>query len=367
MLSFVLWVVIPLVATGWYLFTVAHDQFASKVGFAVRTEEVGSTLAFLGGVAGLSGSSSSDTDILYEYIQSQQMVRAVSARLDLREIYTVPGDPVFALGEDARIEALWTYWQRMVKVFYDRGSSLIEVRVLAFDPADATAVATTIFDESSAMINTLSTIARADATRYAEGDLQRAQERLKQARQATTAFRNRTGMIDPLADIQGQMGVVNALQSQLADELVSRQTLLDAATSVSDPRVTQLDGRIEAIRKQVVEQRSQFGGSVNGLVGSAADQVSGDAAYATLLEEYEGLEMDREFAEKSFLAALAARNDAMAKAQRQSRYLASYVAPTLAQTAEYPRRFVLMFTIGGFLLISWSIAAMIYYSLRDRR
>ncbi|WP_246107479.1 sugar transporter [Puniceibacterium confluentis] len=368
-LTFVLWVIAPLCAAGWYLFTVAHDQYASQVGFSVRTEEVSSAIELLGGITELSGSSSSDTDILYEYIQSQQMVRAVGARLDLRDIYTVPDDPVFALGEDARIEALADYWQRMVKVFYDRGSGLIEVRVLAFDPGNATAVATAIFDESSAMINKLSTIARADATRYAEEELERARERLKVARQATTAFRNRTGIIDPKADIQGQMGVVNALQSQLAEALVARQTLLDGATSAADPRVTQLDGRIEAIRKQIAAERSQFGGAAGAIAGTGAAvrDGPGDAAYSTLLEEYEALEVDREFAEKSFLSALASRDASVAEAQRQSRYLASYVAPTLAETAQYPRRFVLMAIIGGFLLISWSIGAMVYYSLRDRR
>lgn len=367
MLTFLLWVMIPLAATGWYLFAFAKDQYASKVGFSVRTEEVGSSLGFLGGLTELSGSSSSDTDILYEYIQSQQMVRAVNARLGLRDIYIVPDDPVFALGEDARIEALAKYWQRMVRVFYDRGSGLIEVRVLAFDPVDATAVAAAIFDESSAMINQLSAIARADVMRYTEEELARAQERLKTARQATTAFRNRTGIIDPKADIQGQMGVVNALQNQLAAGLVARQTLLDGATSTNDPRVTQLDGRIAAIRKQIAEERSQFGGVGTDIAGVGASVDVGDAAYSTLLEEYESLEVDREFAEKSFLAALAARNAAVAKAQRQSRYLASYVAPTRAETAQYPRRFVLMAIIGGFLLISWSIGTMIYYSLRDRR
>ncbi len=364
-LTFVIWVIAPLCVTGWYLFAVAQDQYASQVGFSVRTEEVGSAIELLGGITELSGSSSSDTDILYEYIQSQQMVRAISARLNLRDIYAVPGDPVFALGEDARIEALSTYWQSMVKVFYDRGSGLIEVRVLAFEPADATAVATAVFDESSEMINKLSTIARADATRYAEEELLRARERLKEARQATTAFRNRTGIIDPQADIQGQMGLVNALQSQLADVLVSRQTLLDSGTSASDPRVTQLDVRIEAIRKQIAAERSEFGGTGSG--PSERGGMTRDAAYSTLLEEYEALEVDREFAEKSFLSALAARDASVAEAQRQSRYLASYVAPTLAETSQYPRRFMLMAILGGFLLVSWSIGTMIYYSLRDRR
>ncbi len=354
-LSFVLWVVTPLVVAAWYLFAIAEDQYASRVGFSVRTEDVSSAVELLGGITELSGSSSSDTDILYEYIRSQQMVRAVSEELPLREIYEIEGDPVFSLGEDARIEALWKYWQRMVKVFYDSGSGLIEVRVLAFDPQDAQAVAQTVFDESSQMINELSAIARADAMRYAEEELARSEARLLKARQATTEYRNRTGIIDPEADIAGQMGVVNALQQELAGALVERGTILES--NPSDPRLADIERRIRSIRGQIQAERSQV----------REDSEGGNNAYSALIAEFEALRADQEFAEKAYLSARAARDSALAEAQRQSRYLASYVEPTLAETAEFPRRFVLLGLIAGFLFVTWAIGTMIYYSLRDRR
>lgn len=353
-----LWVLAPLGGAGWYLYTVARDQYASHVGFSVRTEEIGSAIELLGGITQLSGSSSSDTDILFEFIQSQQMVRAINAELDLVRIYSAPEDPVFGLGDDTRIEALADYWQRMVKVFYDRASGLIEVRVVAFDPTDAQTVARTIFDTSSDMINQLSTIAREDATRYAEEELERAQNRLKTTRQATTAFRNRTRIVDPSADIQGQMGLLNSLQAQLAAAIIERELLLESAGD-TDPRVVQANRRIEVIRNQIDLERGQFGGG--------AGQGGGDQAFSRLLEEYEALEVDREFAEKSFLSALAARDASRAEAQRQLRYLASYVEPTLAETPQYPRRIELLLIIGGVLFLTWSIGVMIYYSLRDRR
>ncbi|WP_223163091.1 sugar transporter [Roseivivax sediminis] len=361
-LSFLLWVVGPALFCAFYLFAIAHDQYASRVGFSVRTEEVGSAVELLGGITELSGSSSSDTDILYEFIQSQQMVRGLAEELPLREMYSVDGDPYFTLGEDARIEALWRYWQQMVKVFYDRGSGLIEVRVLAFDPEDAQTVAAAIYDQSSQMINQLSTIARADAMRYAEEELERAEDRLREARQATTAFRNRTGIIDPQADIQGQMGVVNALQQQLAEALVERATLLESNSS--DPRVADIDRRIRAIRGQIADERSQLG-QESGAEGTQTGP--NGQSYSGLLEEYEALQADLEFAEQAYLSSRAARDGALAEAQRQSRYLASYVQPTLAETPEFPRRWVLLGMVAGFLFITWVIGTMIYYSLRDRR
>lgn len=357
LLSFLLWVVLPVIVAAFYLHGVARDQYASHVGFSVRTEEIGSAVELLGGITELSGSSSSDTDILYEFVQSQQMVRTVNEQLDLRAIYIREGDPVFTLGEDARIEALSSYWQRMVKVFYDRGSGLIEIRVLAFEPADAKAIAETIFDESSAMINRLSAIARADATRYAEEELARAEERLKSANQSLTAFRNRTQIVDPLADVQGQMGLLNSLNGQMATAQIDLELLLDNS-SEDDPRVQQARRKITAIQKLIDEERARFGGQ-----GS----VAGGAQFSELLEEYQALEIERQFAEKSYLSALTARDAAVAEAQRQSRYLATHIAPTLAETPEYPKRGLLVLMVAGFLFVSWAIMVMIYYSLRDRR
>ena len=226
--SFLLLVVAPLGGAGWYLYTVADDQYASHVGFSVRKEEVGSAVELLGGITDLSGSSSSDTDILYEFIQSQQMVRIIDKRLNLKEIYHNPDDIIFGLGDDGRIEALSSYWGRMVKVFYDSASGLIEIRVLAFDPAHARAIAQAVFEESSRMINDLSTIAREDATRYAREELDRGVERLKAAKAAMTAFRSRTRIVDPLADIQGQTGLLNSLQEQLAAASAVRTSTLSS-------------------------------------------------------------------------------------------------------------------------------------------
>ena len=149
LLSFVIWVLVPTGGVAVYLYTVAKDQYASHVGFSVRKEEVGTAMELLGGISALSGSSSTDTDILYEFIRSRQMVRLVNDRLDLQSIYTMSGDPFFSLGTDTRIEALVDYWKRVVNVYYDNSSGLIEVRALAFRPKDARAITQIVFEEKA--------------------------------------------------------------------------------------------------------------------------------------------------------------------------------------------------------------------------
>ena len=111
------------------------------------------------------------------------------------------------------IEDLVSYWQKMVKVHYDSSSGLIELQTHAFRPEDALAISEAIMARSTVMINNLSAIAREDATRYVREELEEAVERLKTAREAITRFRSETRIVDPQADVQGQMGLLNSLEA----------------------------------------------------------------------------------------------------------------------------------------------------------
>ncbi|MEM5476116.1 sugar transporter [Pacificibacter sp. AS14] len=351
-------VAFPTITSALYLFAIADDQYHSTVGFSIQKKDETSPVELLGGITSLAGSATSDADILYEYIRSQEMVEAIDARLDLRSIYSKPTfDPVFAFAPEKMIEDLIDYWQRVVRIYYDSSTGLIELEVLAFTPEDATAVTQAIFEESSRLINEISDVAREDITRYADEELDIAVERLKVARQALTEFRSRTQIVDPSADIQGQMGLLNTLQAQLAESLIDMDILADN-TRVGDTRLDQAKTRIEVIRARIAEERNKLGvGDTSGREGS----------YATLVSEYERLIVDREFAEASYTAALMGYDAAVSDARQQNRYLAAYIKPTKAQSSQYPRRYAIVALIGLFSFLMWSIVTLVYYSIRDRR
>jgi len=356
--GFLFMVLAPTSLVGWYLYERAADQYASTLGFSVRKEEGATAFESIGGIFDLGSGSSSDTDVLYEFIQSQELVARVDQLLDLRRIYAKPsGDPIFTVQPDATIEELVDYWQRVVTIFYDAGSGLMEVRVLAFDPDDAQRVSQAILDESSAMINAISTIAREDSTRYARDDLERTVADLKVARTALTEFRADNQIVDPESEIQINIGLLQTLQSQLAESLVELDLLRQTARE-GDPRIRQTEQRILVIENRIAEEREKFG------LGTTPE---GRSAYASLVGEYESLVVDREFAESSYLAAQTNYNAALAEATRQSRYLAPHIRPTLAKSAEYPRRAILLLVVFLCLTMAWSVATMVYYSIKDRR
>jgi capsular polysaccharide transport system permease protein len=358
-LSFAGLVIVPLLVTAIYLWVVAADQYASHLGFSVRTEESSSAIELLGGITELSGSSSSDTDILYAYLTSQELVRKIDDAVDLRAIWSrVPysRDPLFAYDPPGTIEELLSHWERKVTIVYDSGTGMIDLRILAFAPEDAILIAEALLEECTAMINNLSALAREDAVRYAREELEAAVVRLKEARRAMTEFRNRTQIVDPAIDTQNQMGLLTTLQGQMAEALIELDLLSDT-TRESDPRIVQAQRRIEVIQERINAERRKLG------LGGGAD--TGEV-FATLVGEYEGLLVDREFAESAYTAALASYDVAQAEARKQSRYLAAHVRPTRAEKSQYPERGKIIALMALFLSLGWAIAALIYYSLRDR-
>lgn len=358
-LAFLVGVLLPLVVAAWYLWSRAADQYASYLGFSVRTEESSSAIELLGGITELSGSSSSDTDILFSYLTSHELVRKIDAEVGLRGIWSkvsMTRDPVFAYDAPGTIEDLVDHWDRKVSIVYDSGTGMLDLRILAFAPDDAKRIADALLAECTAMINQLSSIAREDAIKYAREELEQSVERLKVARRNLTEFRNRTQIVDPAIDTQNQMGLLVTLQQQLAEALIELD-LLHGGTRADDPRIVQAQRRVDVIEERIAAERRKLGLGASG---------SGEDVFATLVGEYEGLVVEREFAERAYTSALAAYDGAQADARKQSRYLAAHVRPTLAEKAEYPERAKIFGLLAVFLMLGWAIASLVFYSLKDR-
>jgi capsular polysaccharide transport system permease protein len=353
--TFVLGVILPSIVVAWYMWGVALDQYASRVGFSVQRDEAGSAVELLGGITELSGSSSTDTDILYKYIQSRELIETVNARLNLVDMFTRPEDPMYTLPPNPTIEDIEAHWGRVVKVFYDTASFLIEVRAVAFRPEDAKAITELILAESTRTLNELAASGRADATRYAREELEVSKGRLREARQALKTFRVRNQIVDPTADVQGRMGLLNNLLSQLAAALIELD-LVAATAGPNDPRYIQAQRRVNAIEERLREERARFGDQ------PAAE----DERYADIVAEFEALSVDVEFAQQAYLTSLATYDAAVAEAQRKSRYLATYLPPTLAERPEFPSRLLVFALATGAFFAIWSIAVLVYYTLRDR-
>lgn len=354
-ISFFLMVALPTLLAGWYLFERAHDQFVSDTSFAVRSEEFRNPMDVLAGLGQVSTGSSSDAQVLYEFISSQQLVQQLESELRLRHMLEGNGyDPVFSLAPGASLEQLVRVWNRMVQVHQDKGSGVINVETRAFRPQDAQTINRAILRESQTLVDRLSRIARNDATRYAEEELERASQRLAEARKDFSEYQVRTGIVDPTIELQNQAGVQGALRQQLAEAIIARERLASSTRDNNDPRISQADNLIEAIRNRLKSERS--------IVPTGHED-----SLAKVVGDFERLRAEQEFAQTAYYAASAALDSARAEATRRSRYLAVHIEPTLPETSTQPRRLILTSAVFLFLTLLWIIGSMVIYSLRDRR
>ena len=179
---------------------------------------------------------------------------------------------------------------------------------------------------------------------------------MKEARQEITTFRNLKQIVDPSADIQGQLGLLNSMQQRLADQYIELD-LLEGVTRQNDPRIEQAQRRIKVIEERIKEERKKFGLGAEGV----------DQAFANVMGDFEALIVDREFAEASYLSAQAIFDRALADSNRQSRYLAAYLGPTTAEASKFPKRGILAFIVMSILLLTWAVGVLITYSIWDRR
>ena len=354
---FLLLVALPVAGYGWYLYTLAVDQYESDVGFGSRTEDTTSTFSFLGLLGGSGASSASDMDVVNQFIISQELVTRIDKQLNLRKLYAKPAkDWLAAFPADGSVEDLVDYWQKMVVINFDRSTGLMTLKVFAFDPQDATNIATAILAESTSIINELSQTAQDDSTRYSRESLTKAEARMSETQNALTAFQLKHHIVDPSVQVGGTAQVVGSLITQLASAEVDLD-MLSGTVPDSDPRIAQLKRRIDVIQKRMDAEQSKVGGITD----------PNAAGFAKLTIDYQNLQMAQDFAQKAYLTSLGAYDQAVDSAEHKTRYLATYLQPTVAETSTAPNRPLRIFLLAMAGLFAWSALTMIYYALRDRR
>ena len=198
--------------------------------------------------------------------------------------------------------------------------------------------------------------AQEDTTRYSKDALTTAEKKLGDARLAVLDYQITNRIVDPTNVIANQNGVISTLNQQLATAQIELD-MLAGTVGKNDLRINTLNRRIEVIQNRIAEEQAKVGG--------ASD--SSAPGFAKLMQDFERLKVDQDFSERAYLAALAAYDQAINDAQHKTRYLATYVAPTLAEAPTAPNRPLTAVVVAliGFLL--WSILVLLYYALRDRR
>ena len=365
-LSFLLCVLLPVLVSTAYFMLVASDRYAVEIKFAIRSPGGATSSDLLGLVSGgaAAGSTVADSWMVVEYLESREFLDTLSQEIDLKALYSEPlGDILTRLPADATTEDMVDFLPRIVSANFESATQIITVETQAFTPADATRMAEAVLQASSTLINAVSEKARRDTVRVAELEVARAEQALRDQRAAIASFRETEQKIDPTASVATQEGVLAQLQNRLASTRTELSSLREFL-SPEAPSVRVLQSQIDSLERQIGAERARLGiGDIGGPETDGTSRVTESLNRSVTL--YEALKVDLDFRERAYLSALSSLEAARIEADRQQRYVATFVTPSQPQSARYPQVTLTMLLIGAVAFLIWGVLAMFLHILRE--
>jgi len=335
----------------------AADQYVSEARFAIRSQQPMATdpsaATPLSGLLGVPTAGLTDAQIVVDYLQSDQLLKDISDDVDLRALYSVDkADWWTRLGPDVTNEKLLDYWRWVSTVEIDPLTGIVVLTVRGFTPQDAKAVSEAALSESEKLVNRLSERSQADAVKSATEEVDSAYKRVIKALNDIQKFQETERQINPAGLAQARSDIQSKLEGTLA-EFEAQLASLQKTMSQSAPTVVWLKNQIAATKAQIDAEKSKATETTSGAAGK-------DVIAATkLLSQFDKLNLEREFAEKAYLASLSTLESARMEANRQSRYLEAFVRPQLPQEPRYPNRPAMMLLVAACSIGIWLLVILI--------
>jgi capsular polysaccharide transport system permease protein len=307
-------------------------------------------------LAGLNPPSREDTLYVQHYIHSLALLLKLDSELKIREHFASPRmDLLERISGDASQEKLLRQYRSRVEVGYDDVASLLTVRVQGFDPAFAQRLNQRILEESERFVNGYSQRIAREKLTFVEGELKTAAQRVEDAKNQLLAFQTRHRLLDPIFQAQAS----GALSAGLLASQARLESELNALLSYMNddaPQVRALRARIAAAGKQAAAERergtrpSQQGEQLN-----------------SLAIEFQGLQMQAEFAVDAYKIALATVENTRIDATRKLKSLVVLEPPSKPETPEYPRRGYILTTVFVVSLLVYAIARLVLATIREHQ
>jgi capsular polysaccharide transport system permease protein len=349
-------IVLPMLLYAVYLVLIAADRYVSESVIAVHQDR--GEGAMLPGaamlLAGISSGSQQDTLYVREFVHSQDLLLRLDAKLKLREHFNAAGaDLPYRLGADDSLERFVNYYRARVNVQYDDRAALLRLRVEGFDAEFAQRLNQAILEDSERFVNESSHRIARERLGFAEGELKGAEQRLFGARNAVLAFQNKNQLLDPMLQAQASGTLVaelEAARSRLEAELNGLRAFLNEDAYP----VKALRSRIAATDKQIQTERARA--TRDGQRGLRLSQMALD---------FQGLQMQAEFAGEAYKLALAAVENARIEATRKIKSLIVVEPPSRPQTAEFPKVAYNLATLFAICVLLYAIVRLVVATIRE--
>ncbi len=356
-----LFVLLPTLVIGLYLFGFASNQYVAEAQFAVRGNVEPMENISLGQYTNLiQKHNSQDSFIVRDYIGSQTMVETLEKSIGISKMFSRPEADFWTRFDPSDpIEDLTKYWRKHVEAHIDSISGVIRLTVRAFTPEDALTITREVVARSETLINAISKRAQADMVAQAQADAATAQERLRNAHVALQSFRNQWGVIDPIKSAEGTLTTLNTLRK---DKLKNENDLQVLRSSNLDERSRSIQTLVA--NGAAIDQQMKL---LQDELTSAGAAAGGGPNLTEALLQYEGLLVERTIAEKLEESASGMLDRARIAASKQHIFLATFVPPVLPTDSLYPERGHTLLVAFFCFLVIWSSCSLLVAGIRDQR
>jgi capsular polysaccharide transport system permease protein len=349
-------VVVPTLLSAVYFGVVASDVYVSEARFVIRSAsqksiQMPSLSSFLQSSGG--SEAKEQTYEVIDFIKSRNALEKLQKTAKLNERYGHGSVDILSrfpgLLMNETFEGLYRYYLKMVDVRLDSDSGVAVLDTYAFNPQDAKYINEQLLSQGEQLVNSLNQRSEQRAIFEAQARVVAAQQRVRAARTALSAFRENSAVIDPAKQATGGLDIAAKLkieQSALQAQLEQMQRV-----TPKNPGIPSLTARVAAMGAQVAAAQSRVVGSPGAISGK--------------LGGYEALQMEQEFATQALAAASTALEQAHVDAQKQHYYLERVVEPNLSDYPARPERLKQILTVAAVALCLYFIGWMLVVGILE--
>jgi capsular polysaccharide transport system permease protein len=353
-LMFAVIVVLPVSLAAVYYTLIASDIYVSEAKFIVRGVK-GQTIGGLASFFRTLGIARAEDDAfaVENFMRSRDAAKLADEKFQLAKVYSRPGvDPIASFGvlwPPQKFESLYQYYLSRIDVSHNSMTGITTLKVQAFRPDDAHAIASHLLLISEQLVNRMNARASSDALTQARKVVSEAEAAVLEAQRKLTEFRNQEKFLNPA---NASMKVFELIQKLEAERAAVQTQITELLTnSPLSPALDSLRGRERALSDQIASEQSKVVGS--------------DGSLSNKFSAFERLELQRQFADRALSLALDAMDAAYQETRSKQLYIQTIVRPNRPDDALEPQRLRYILTTALACLAIYSMLWLLYAGARE--
>ena len=317
--------IVALMFCVYWLF--ATDRYVSNASIIIQNTDQASGGMDLPLMIGGGGAFSyRDQMLLQSHLLSVDMLQKLDKVLDLRSHYSDSSRDLASRMwfQDASIEWFHRHYLGRVSIYFDPTEGVLHISSQAYTAKMAQDITRMLVSEGEKYMNELSHELARTQVAFLEGQVEKAQNQMREANEELIAFQNRKGLLSAKATVEN----IHTLIGKLEQQRTGLQTQMDALPRAIDrnhPTRVSLSRSIQAVEKQIGDEQAKLASAE----GSALN---------TLVEEEQRLELEAKFKQDVYKSALLALETGRMDAARTLKRVSIIQSPTMPEYPWQPRR-----------------------------